>query len=290
MAITDEIWPRSGQSLETIIAQLKDWRSRLDGVANSRERELIDSYLTWCAQADEVLAPILEPSAINRLVLTRRYWATLANHVDSNPEVAAVRAELRRQQAVFDAAIAATEALRARWSNNYVRTIVADTNTYLHVAPYSIAGIDWHRLADLAGVSTKESLRLVMSMVVVDELDRIKDNRSSSKDASSRARILTRELWDLFESIGAEEVVTLVADNGGFAGLTFEVLADRPGHVRLPRNDDELVARATAIQSLISSPPGRGVVFLTGDAGARLRAKMAGLVTTRRPVSDPVSP
>lgn len=56
--------------------------------------------------------------------------------------------------------------------------------------------------------------------------------------------------------------------------MTVELLFDPPGHRRLPINDDELVDRALAVQSLA----GR-VTFDTGQAS---RARAAGLQVVKR--------
>lgn len=48
-----------------------------------------------------------------------------------------------------------------------------------------------------------------------------------------------------------------------------DVLVDEPGHVRLPNNDDEIVARACSLQQAIAPAP---VTVVTGDNGMRARA------------------
>jgi predicted ribonuclease YlaK len=53
-----------------------------------------------------------------------------------------------------------------------------------------------------------------------------------------------------------------------------DVLLDEPGHVRLPNNDDEIVARACYLQQAIAPAP---VTVITGDNGMRARALSWGL-------------
>jgi hypothetical protein len=63
-----------------------------------------------------------------------------------------------------------------------------------------------------------------------------------------------------------------------------EVVLDPVGHVRLPIDDDEIVDRAAAIQTLA----GRKVYFVTYDNGAAMRANHAGLKVLKlsTPVGD----
>lgn len=64
--------------------------------------------------------------------------------------------------------------------------------------------------------------------------------------------------------------------------ITIDLWPDPPGHVRLPRTDDEIIARAVAFQALA----GRKVKLLTGDIGMSTRARMAGLEEIRLDLPD----
>lgn len=57
-------------------------------------------------------------------------------------------------------------------------------------------------------------------------------------------------------------------------GTVVDVLLDEPGRVRLPNNDDEIVARACYLQQAIAPAP---VTVITGDNGMRARALSWGL-------------
>ena len=59
----------------------------------------------------------------------------------------------------------------------------------------------------------------------------------------------------------------------GQGEVTMGLLFDPPGHVRLPINDDEIIDRAVAVQTLA----GREVTLLTYDTGMSTRARNAGL-------------
>jgi hypothetical protein len=51
----------------------------------------------------------------------------------------------------------------------------------------------------------------------------------------------------------------------------------RPGHTRLPINDDEIIDRALAIATLAD----RNVTLLTYDTGQSTRARSAGLLVVK---------
>ncbi|WP_226652338.1 PIN domain-containing protein [Streptomyces hydrogenans] len=63
-------------------------------------------------------------------------------------------------------------------------------------------------------------------------------------------------------------------------GVRIEVLLDEPQHVRLPNNDDEIVARACELQQAIAPVQ---VTVLTGDNGMRARALAWGLEAEKLP-------
>ena len=60
--------------------------------------------------------------------------------------------------------------------------------------------------------------------------------------------------------------------------LTIEIVSDSPGHVRLPINDDEIVARAKSFEPLA----GRPVTLLTFDTNQTTRASKAGLAVRKQ--------
>ncbi len=59
--------------------------------------------------------------------------------------------------------------------------------------------------------------------------------------------------------------------------VTVEIVFDPPRHTRLPINDDEIVDRALAAQTLAA----RQITILTYDTGQAMRARSAGLTTQK---------
>lgn len=111
---------------------------------------------------------------------------------------------------------------------------------------------------------------VVIPHVVVDEIDK------KSYATSDTIRKRARGVFALLEQTLAEQY-----DGHAVAGgARVEVLLDEPGHVRLPNNDDEIVARACQLKQAIAPTP---VTVLTGDNGMRARALAWGLEAGKLP-------
>ena len=96
---------------------------------------------------------------------------------------------------------------------------------------------------------------------MIDEID------SKSYEAGPSIQRRARGVYRMIERLLEQ------ADQNGRAvlkdGTIFEILADNPDEPRLPNNDDEIVARAVALQQAVY--PGQ-VTIVTRDIGMRTRA------------------
>lgn len=110
----------------------------------------------------------------------------------------------------------------------------------------------------LAGAGA-EAVRVTVPMVVVDELDRLKESRD--KQVRWRAGYSLAVLDRLLDS------------NERLGRVKVEVFFDNPGHVRLPDEDDEIVDRALAVHAIAAG----SVQLVTYDTGMSMRAKWANL-------------
>lgn len=152
--------------------------------------------------------------------------------------------------------------MKERHAHHQGRTVVLDTNDLLHYSRYD--NIPWARVYGKGTV-------VVIPHVVVDEIDK-KSYAISSESIRKRAR----GVYELLRK-------TLTEQRAGEAlagGVRVEVLLDEPLHVRLPNNDDEIVARACALQQAITPVP---VTVLTGDNGMLARALAWGLNADQLP-------
>ena len=121
---------------------------------------------------------------------------------------------------------------------------------------------DWH---SLGGLDPSEPVRVVVPILVVEELDRLK-----TSPKSKRVRSVLRKLWDLHGAAPTEPAQLPYAKPGP---VTMEVWLDEPWHARLPVEDAEIIAQASAIGALT----GRPVVLASGDTSQLYRASAAGL-------------
>jgi len=120
-------------------------------------------------------------------------------------------------------------------------------------------------------------IRVLVPMVVVDELDGLK--QSKDRHVRWRAGYTLAVLDRLFAKTTGPARLHAAgafppAPDGRMRGeAMMELVFDPPAHVRLPINDDEIVDRALAIEPLAD----RKVTLLTYDTGQSTRARNAGL-------------
>ncbi|WP_234355954.1 PIN domain-containing protein, partial [Kitasatospora aureofaciens] len=124
---------------------------------------------------------------------------------------------------------------------------------------------------DLRGILPvrEEPIHLIVPMVVVDELDSLKQSKTTRWRAGYSLAVFERLLPSGTGSAILAEEDYAPLDSGGIprGKVTVEILFDPPGHERLPINDDEIIDRAVAIQPLA----GRPVHLLTYDTGQSMR-------------------
>ncbi len=269
------IWPAPGVTAAELTAAL----TRAHDVSNpvlvgaNSPAEQIDKYLSWVVDAARILGTTVRRSDLDRLLYTPRYWATLANPIPAPSVLKAVHQEVYERLVHLDEVRAEAAALRDHWapSPRGTHVVVPDTGILLHHTlggePANIDSIDWRAMIP---VRTFDEVRVVIPIVVVDELEGIKDKRKD--DLGRQARRVVNQLFTWFENRPTQPYELATASNTSGA-VCIELLADERGHARLPRNDDELVDRAVAVRDVQAAP----VHFLSYDTGAVLRAKVAGL-------------
>ncbi|MFJ3648342.1 PIN domain-containing protein [Streptomyces murinus] len=239
--------------------------------------ERLLAYLDWAVDAVGRLDTLVSSADLDRLVLTKRHDQLLAGLNDFTIGTTQrlvnqlVSTELRQRTEIFGAAVASLAQELQRWQLRGL-PVVADSSFYVHHRE-KLEDTDF---AELLGV-TEHPVHLLVPMVVVDELDQLKE--SKAPQARWRARYTLAVLDRLFQE-STEHALLRKADaevqriTGVRRGeVTVQLLLDPPGHMRLPINDDEIVDRALAVQPL----SGREVTVLTYDTGQAIRARVAGL-------------
>ncbi len=286
------ITPRPGTHRESLLQSLRDVHTKATnlqggGAARTAYGRLLE-YLDWANEAVQVLANQISSSDLDRLVLTKRHELLLSGvgtfaGTDAQRIVNGLIAlEVRQRADSFEVAIQTLKQHIDRWSrSDYF--VVADSSFYIH-HPEKL------ELVDLAEVLNFHDgpIHLLVPMVVVDELDRLKEIKD--KLARWRSSYTLAVLDRLFQD-GADAARLRDADpevqraKGTRRGeVNVEILFDPPGHVRLPIADDEIVDRAAAIVPLV----GRPVTLLTYDTGQASRGRRAGLkvIKPSRPIGD----
>lgn len=275
----------------------KAFREMYDAVYNTwtghqgNAQAKLAAYLEWTTLAVQHLSSQISPADVERLVLTPAYYRLLGglgsftgtDMTTQRTLSGVVDLELQQRIKAFEDAKDALEAQIGRWSVT-AEFIVFDTSVFIEHE---------HKLEDmdlslfLPEGQRFQAVRLLVPIVVVDELDGLK-NKADKPYKRWRAAY-TLALFDRLFSNGTGPAVLRPAeqvspDPGRFPDCEFsaEIVLDRPGHVRLPINDDELIDRALAIEPLAA----RSVTLVTFDTGQSLRARGAGL--TAKKLTKPI--
>lgn len=165
------------------------------------------------------------------------------------------------------------------WEDRNAIVVVLDSTVYME-HPVKFEDIDFHGMLSRSG-----PVRILVPMVVVDELDRLK----SAGDPKKRWR-----------AAHALAVMDDRIDNPPWPGLlhdavhesahirgpvVVEIVFDFPSHIRLPVPDDEIVDRAVACQ-----PYTGPVTLVTYDTGQAQRGRMARIDVLKLRNDPPMPP
>ncbi|MEV0269209.1 PIN domain-containing protein [Hamadaea sp. NPDC050747] len=254
------------QTLNAISSDAQNLRNRgtSDGSGPSQR---VAEYVAWANRAVSMLTYQVSPRDIDRLILTRRYELLLgAGELHSKAILNLLYAELDSRVRILDDLISDLQRQTERWPDDGERFVAMDTGVFLHGD--KIEELDLQQILH----GTLEPIRLLIPMVVIDELDRLKEKN----DVHIRWRAgYTLAVLDRIVADPRRPARLFAA---GFSGegdnriprgeVTVEIILDRPGHVRLPSDDDELIDRLASIQPLAQ----RQVTLITYDTGMRHRA------------------
>ncbi|WP_228396594.1 hypothetical protein [Streptomyces sp. RB17] len=218
-------------------------------------------YLERATDAARILRSQVSDRYLDHLVITRRYQAllgscgTLAGTDQQRLVNDLVDLEITERIQAFEEAEAALDAQIGRW-NAREWFVVADSSFYIH-NPGKLANVDLHKVL---GLPSGDHIRLLFPIVVVDELDGLKEagKQRAHWRASHTLGLLDATLAG--STFGVLRRADPVWQDGEVRGeVDMEIVLDPPGHVRLPIPDDEIIDRAVAIQPLAAR-----------DAGTRL--------------------
>ncbi|CBG71177.1 hypothetical protein SCAB_41041 [Streptomyces scabiei 87.22] len=241
-------------------------------------------YLEWATESARMLRSQISDRDLDQLVFTDRYRAllgscgTLAGTSQQRLVNGLVQLEVAERVEALEAAVSALDTQIGRWSQRE-EFVVADSSFYIQ-NEVKLADVDLH---EILNVPRWKFVRLLFPIVVVDELDDLKD--ASKQRARWRAAHTLGRLDEVLAG-GTHGILHEGEHTSGgdtLGRVNVEIVLDPPGHVRLDRPDIEIIDRTVAIQGLA----GREVRLLTCDTSQHTRGRAAGLPVTKMATKDP---
>lgn len=235
------------------------------------------AYLNWVSTTQAHLRTVFSDTELEDTLLARGYWHICAM---SSQSAEKLLSRLIGEELVFQVgypnipgdsggrlgeAITTLRALTglAAWPGHIC---VLDTNALLHYTRFD--QLPWRERLH------QELVRLVVPLVVVDELDGKKYARR--EEFQQRARELLT-LIDGYVTASPPVGYSTIRD-----GVTFEVLPDEPDHSRLPSNDQEILERCEFLHQVTGKP----ITLITGDSGMRINAQARNISVFKLEVED----
>ncbi|MEU7935234.1 PIN domain-containing protein [Micromonospora echinofusca] len=236
----------SHKALHSALTELRFAIENQQGGGQQGAEDRATAYLEWVQEARRRRRSQIRPSDLDRLVPTKSYEVVLSSLsslavATTGPRIvrALVNQQLTERMDDFGAAIADLQQQTQRFEGDDL-LVVLDTNVFMH-HPQEIEDLDVHALIYRAF----EPLRIVVPMVVVDELDRLK--RTGDGKGRARARYGVAYIDRLFRNGGLIRPADLSDNETPRGRVRLDVLFDSPGHVRQSRPDDEIVDRAVVL-------------------------------------------
>jgi hypothetical protein len=281
------ITPRPGahhDNIRQVLNGVHTAAKNLPGSSDSAFGGLL-KYLQWATESARMLRSQISAKDLDSLIFTPRYQTLLGScgTLASSDQQFLVRGlvdlEVNERIEALEEAIDDFEKQIRRWQGHEL-LVVADSSFYCH-NPECLRDADLHQIL---GVASDKPIRLLFPIAVVDELDGLKE--AGKQQARWRAPHTLGLLDEVLRGDTFGVWRPEVADSGPRdvrGRIAMEIVLDRPGHVRLPIADDEIIDRTVAIQALA----GRPVRLLTCDTGQHTRGCAAGLEVTKVATKDP---
>ncbi|MGW5099751.1 PIN domain-containing protein [Streptomyces sp. NPDC004100] len=266
------ITPHPGANRNNILDALRRIRRDAHKLRNGDQHDYLFAYLDWIASSARLLHRQVRESDIQALVHTDGHRMIVAGsgymgeYTATGQQrflAALIDRELEQRVEDLDIAVETLTAHTRRWGG--VETLaLADSSFYIH-HPTKLEETDFCALLQ---TQPQCGVRLLAPIVVIDELDRLKE--ASKKHARWRARH-TLAVFD--RVLSADGRGTLAPPSGIGKTIALEIVFDPLGHTRLPDADDEIIDRALSVQAVA----GRPVTLVTYDTGQAMRARTRGL-------------
>jgi rRNA-processing protein FCF1 len=256
------------QAIETLNARINaakrlPGRVSRDGISHREEAFYLESrqgaYLNWVEVTEGQLGNVTNDPEVLTLPYTPAYYEIRRLDPSSPLGVGFIDSERARQVSALKAL--RDDLKRARAAPGAIT--VLDTNVLLHhQLPDSVA---WREVVG------QESVRLVIPLRVIEELDAKKYTESERLRRRARER-----LPKLYALVGAGGAPKALPSGHG----TLEVFIEPGPRARPADADTEILETARDLGRLSGSK----VAIVTGDTAMRLRAEAEGIATIAMPV------
>lgn len=221
----------------------------------------IRKYTEWTARAVRQIREVVDEPATAARLRNETYLVLIGSDPGSQQTLMLLNRELQELEVFFMDCANELRLQKERFRGHAGQSLILDTNDFLHYQRFD--KIPWTSLYGAAA-------RVVIPHVVIDEID--SKSYGEGGKIPKRARGVYRVLEGYLDQIDADGFAALAG------GSVLEILADEPGHRRLPNNDDEIVARAAFLQQAIAP---HTVTIITRDIGMRTRARTRALKTEK---------
>lgn len=211
-------------------------------------------YMMWHENAERSLASLYQDPAITRYLQTPRYWHIRTITASTERPYPLIASEIAEQQAYI-------ESLREQLTHYQAlltpdpdeAMLLCDTNVFIHGKPFH--QVRWNEQF------TKKKARLLLPLVVLDELDYLKDQGNRAAGGA---------LKDLDARLVSDSALRRVQLR---ENVSLQLVDEPSGHERLGRVDDEIVHQAVFYASVGNC----NLTLFTLDRGMRVRAAAADL-------------
>lgn len=259
---------RSHGRLDDAITTVQDLRTKAQNCESAGRFDLAKkAYLDWVDNAHNQLHNLVEEADVAEGLTSQTYWEIYRLEYEAPGAWALLRREIRVQSDRLD-----------RFRDRLVeprdfaahpgRVVVPDTSALVQGVWFE--DLDW-----VSALRLEPSVRLVVPILVVEELDGIKD-RDGFGRAGKRARKVLKRLREVSGQVSPGEPAPVRS------GVTVEVLVDDDWHQRRPNHDGEIIHQALALQAAT----GCQVVLTCVDAAMEFRARQRGLKAVSMPTPN----
>jgi hypothetical protein len=238
---------------------LRDLHDRLQDCLNGNEaRDVRDRWLHWWSEADEQLRILFGDGDVAASLYVSQARVRDVN-LDTMP-YGLLRHEIDVWLDRFTEMVDELMALKP-FIERQGMIVVPDTSAFVEGVYFT--ELNWQELAD---IDARKPVRLVVPVLVVEELDELKRGKDRARD---RAKSVLRQLWELNRDGRQAAVIP------GSRPVTVEVLADDSWHLRRPVNDNEIIERTLYVGEVT----GKDVILAAADYSMLYQASSAGLKT-----------